>query len=98
MINYLEGVRGMEKHFKGFSITHIPRSQNNEADKLAKAADRKQPLPPDIFHEEISKPSIRENKEKQINAIFSEDWRAPIMAYLLGHFEPADETDEKRMT
>ena len=37
LIEYLETVRAMEKHFKGFTITHIPRAQNDEADKLAKA-------------------------------------------------------------
>jgi ribonuclease HI len=97
MINYLEAVREMEKHFNGFSVERIPRAQNNEANKLAKAAARKQPLPPDVFYEEIATSLIQQKKEKQINAIFSEDWRSPIMAYLRRHFEPTDETDEKRI-
>jgi hypothetical protein len=37
----------MEKHFKGFDIVHIPRHMNDEADKLAKAASRKEQLPSD---------------------------------------------------
>ena len=37
LIEYLETVRAMKKHFKGFTITHIPRAQNDEADRLAKA-------------------------------------------------------------
>ena len=73
-------IRAMEKHFRGFTIIHIPRAQNDEADRLAKAAARKQQLPPDVFFEEISTPSTRAKKESRINAIFSEDWRAPIMA------------------
>jgi len=28
----------MEKHFIGFTIVHIPHAQNDEADRLAKAA------------------------------------------------------------
>ena len=88
----------MEKHFKGFTITHIPRAQNDEADRLAKAAARKQQLPPDVFFEEIFTPSTRARKESRINAIFSEDWRALIMAYLRGHYEPADEAEEKRLS
>lgn len=52
LINYLETVRAMEKHFNGFSIEHIPRPKNSKADKLARAAARKQPLPPDVFYEE----------------------------------------------
>jgi ribonuclease HI len=38
MIQYLEIVRAIEKHFNGFAVEHIPRALNGEADKLAKAA------------------------------------------------------------
>jgi ribonuclease HI len=38
LMKYLEKVREMERHFKGYSVQHIPRDDNNEADKLAKAA------------------------------------------------------------
>jgi hypothetical protein len=34
---------------------------------------------------------------KLINAIHSEDWRAPIMAYLKGYHEPETKEGEKRM-
>jgi hypothetical protein len=54
----------MEKHFNNFSIEHIPKPQNGEADKLAKASARKQPLPLDIFYKKITRPSIRQKKEK----------------------------------
>ena len=98
LIQYLEAVRAMEKHFRGFTIIHIPRAQDDEADRLAKAAFKKQQLPPDIFYEEIRTPSTRPKKENRINVIFSEDWRAPIMAYLRGHYEPTDDTEEKRLS
>ena len=94
---YLDAVRAMEKYFKGFTAIHIPRSQNDEADKLAKAAARKEPLPPDVFYKKITKPSTKQEKAKQVNVISSEDWRSPIMAYLRGHFEPTDEKEGKRM-
>ena len=61
---YLDAVRAMEKYFKGFTAIHFPRSQNDEADKLAKAAARKEPLPPDIFYEKIMKPSTKQEKAK----------------------------------
>ena len=83
----------MEKHFKGFTVIHIPRDQNQEADKLAKATARKEVLPPDMFYDKITKPSTKQSKERQVNTILSEDWRSPIMAYLRGHFEPSDEKD-----
>ena len=98
LIQYLEAVRATEKHFRVSTIIHIPRAQNDEADRLAKAAARKQQLPPDVFFEEISTPSTRPKKESKINAIFNEDWRAPIMAYLRGHYEPSNEGEEKRLS
>jgi len=88
----------MEKHFRGFIIAHIPRAQNDEADRLTKAAARKQQLSPYVFFEEISTPITRARKESRINAIFGEDWRAPIMAYLWGHYELSDEAEEKRLS
>jgi ribonuclease HI len=42
LMKYLEKVREMERHFKGYSVQHIPRDHNNEVDKLAKAAARNQ--------------------------------------------------------
>ena len=73
LIQYLEVVRATEKHFRVFTIIHIPRAQNDEADRLAKVAARKQQLPLDVFFKEISTPLTREKKESRINAIFSED-------------------------
>ena len=49
MIKYLAAVRRMEKHFTGFTLRHIPRSENTKADELVKAAVQKAPLPTDIF-------------------------------------------------
>ena len=64
LVRYLEKVREMEKHFKGYSVHHIPRNDNNEADKLAKAAAQNQAMPPDVFFEIIREPSIKDPKPK----------------------------------
>jgi ribonuclease HI len=96
LMKYLEKVREMERHFKGYSVQHIPRDDNNEADKLAKAA-RNQELPPDVFFEIIREPSIKEPRPKSVNIVETPDWRAEIMAYLRGHYEPQDELEEKRL-
>jgi ribonuclease HI len=97
LMKYLEKVREMERHFKGYSVQHIPRDDNNEADKLAKAAARNQEMPHDVFFEIIKEPSIKESKKKVVNVVETPDWRAEIMAYLRGHFEPQDELQEKRL-
>jgi len=82
---YLVTVRGMEKHFLGFSIQSFPKKQNKLADKLAKAAAQKDQLQPDIFFKTLKHGSVNctDELEKFISAITSEDWRAIIMAYLV---------------
>jgi ribonuclease HI len=35
LMKYVEKVREIERHFKGYSVQHIPRDDNNKADKLA---------------------------------------------------------------
>jgi ribonuclease HI len=73
LVKYLEKVREMEKHFKGYSVHHIPRNDNNEADKLAKAAAQNQAMPPDVFFEIIKEPSIKDAKRKTMNSIETHD-------------------------
>jgi hypothetical protein len=48
-----------------------------------------------VFFEIIKEPSIKEPKPKIVNIVETRDWRAEIMAYLRGHYEPKDELDEK---
>jgi hypothetical protein len=81
-MKYLEKVREMERHFKGYSIQHIPRDDYNEVDKLAKETAINQTMPPDVFFEIIKVPSIKEAKPKIVNIVETCDWRAEIMAYL----------------
>jgi hypothetical protein len=54
-------------------------------------------MPPDVFFEIIKEPSIKESWPKIINVVETPDWRAKIMAYLRGHYEPQDELQEKRL-
>jgi hypothetical protein len=64
---------------------------------LAKAVARNQAMPPDVFFEIIKEPSIKEMKSKILNIVETPNWRAEIMAYLRGHYEPQDESEEKRL-
>jgi hypothetical protein len=56
-------------------------------------------MPPDIFFEILTAPSIKPDKQplSTVNAIASMDWRAPIIAFLRGHYELVDTHDMKRM-
>jgi hypothetical protein len=78
-------------------VQHIPRDNNNEADKLAKAAARNQAMPPDMFFKIIKEPSIKETKPKIVSVVETPDWRVEIMAYLRGHYEPQEELEEKKL-
>jgi hypothetical protein len=97
LMKYLEKDGEMERHFKGYSVQHIQIYDNNEADKLAKAAARNQEMPPDVFFEIIKEPSIKEEKPKIMNVVETPDWIAKIMAYLRGHYEPQDDLEKKRL-
>jgi hypothetical protein len=56
-------------------------------------------LPLDVFYAVISQPSIEVyiKAPKVINTIHSENWRAPIMAYLKGYHELETKEEEKWM-
>jgi hypothetical protein len=54
-------------------------------------------MPPDVFFEIIKELSIKEANPKIANIVETCDWRAEIMAYLRGHYEPQDELEEKRL-
>ena len=51
LIKYLSVVRNLERRLEGFTLKHIPRSENVEADELAKAAANNLPLPPNTFYQ-----------------------------------------------
>ena len=53
----------------------------------------------DVFFQVLTHASIKAKHEvpREVHIIQSEDWRAPIMAYLCEHYEPEDELNEVRM-
>lgn len=95
LIKYLEEIRAMEKHFKGFSLEHILRNQNGEADAIAKAVAKNLPLPKDVILEVLTVPSIH---KKTLNLIQWEDWISPIIAAMEGTLEPVSDKEFKRIS
>jgi hypothetical protein len=106
-MQYLTAVHGLKKQFKGFTLQHIKRNKNEEADALAKAAAKGEALPSDVFYHVISTPAVCNPEGLQItqvadghrivNLIMAEDWQAPITLYLQGHYHPSDRNDAKRL-
>jgi hypothetical protein len=99
LVKYLAEVRNIERRFQGFTIKHLPRKRNGEADELAKKAKRGEVMPPDVLFEILTVPSIKPDKQplSTVNAIASLDWRTPIIAFLRGHYESVKAHDMKRM-
>jgi ribonuclease HI len=85
LVKYLAEVRKMERHFRGFTIEHLPRKRNGEANELAKKAARGEAMPPNVFFEILTAPSIKPDKQTLItvNAVANIDWRDPIIAFLV---------------
>jgi hypothetical protein len=99
LIQYLSGVRSLENQFKGFTLHHIEWNKNEEADMLAKATTKGDPLPSDVFFHTIGTLVVRNLEGLQItqdpdgrriiHLIMTEDWHAPITLYRQGHCHPS---------
>jgi ribonuclease HI len=107
LMQYLTAVRSLEKQFKGFTLQHVDRNKNEEADTLAKATTKGEALPSDVFYHVIGTIAVRNPEGLQItqdaeghrivNLIMAEDWRAPITLYLQGHYHSTDHNEAKQL-
>jgi ribonuclease HI len=107
LMQYLTAIRSLERQFKGFTLQHVDRNKNEEADALAKAAAKGKALPSNMFYHVIGTPAVGNPEGLQItqdteghrivNLIMAEDWRAPITLYLQGHYHPTDRNEAKRL-
>jgi ribonuclease HI len=105
LMQYLAAIRSLERQFKGFTLQHVDRAKNEEADALAKAATRGEALPSDVFYHVIGTPAVRSPEGLQItndseghrivNLIMTEDWRAPITLFLQGYYHPTNINEAK---
>jgi ribonuclease HI len=66
LMQYLAAIRSLKKKFKGFTLQHIKRNKNEEADTLAKAAAKGEPLPCDVFYHVVDTLAIRNPEGLQI--------------------------------
>jgi ribonuclease HI len=84
LMQYLTDVCSLERQFKGFTLQHVDRARNEEANALAKAAARGDTLPFDVFYHVVSTPAICNPEGLQVtndaeghhivNLIMTEDW------------------------
>jgi ribonuclease HI len=107
LMQYLMVVRSLERQFKGFTLQHVDRARNEEANALAKAAARGEALPSDVFYHVIGTPAVRSLEGLQItndteghrivNLIMTEDWWAPITLFLQVYYHPSNVNKAKRL-
>jgi ribonuclease HI len=107
LMQYLTTVRSLERQFKGFTLQHVDRARNEEANALTKAVARGKALPSDVFYHVIGTPAVRSPESLQVtndaeghrivNLIMTEDWRAPITLFLQGYYHPSDVNEAKRL-
>ena len=57
-MQYLADVRSLEKQFKGFTLQHVERNKNEEADTLTKVATKGEALPSNVFYHIIGTPAV----------------------------------------
>jgi ribonuclease HI len=60
---YCAEIRKLEKHFQGLEILHVLCDSNIAADVLAKLGSDRAKVPPGVFIEELSVPSIKQPGE-----------------------------------
>lgn len=58
MAAYVEEVRKLESRFKGLRFEHVKRKDNFVADELSKWAAERSKVPPGVFVQRQSKPSV----------------------------------------
>ncbi|XP_057540552.1 uncharacterized protein LOC130818402 [Amaranthus tricolor] len=92
---YLQQVKDFVPKFDKFTLEHIPRSQNAQADSLAKlASSADTSAARDIIWEVLPNPSIN----FMINTIDrSETWMEPYVKYLQDQTLPQDENQAKML-
>ncbi|XP_057520371.1 uncharacterized protein LOC130800739 [Amaranthus tricolor] len=90
---YLQQVKGFVQKFDKFTLIHIPRSQNAQADSLAKlASSAETSAARDIIWEVLPNPSINH----MVNTIDrSETWMEPYIEFLQNQTLPQDENQAK---
>jgi ribonuclease HI len=55
---YCNAVRAFGDKFYGIELNHVPCRYNEEADELAKVASGRITIPPNVFAQDVTRPSV----------------------------------------
>jgi hypothetical protein len=95
MGKYCTAIRKVEDKFEGLEFHHVERDRNAAADVLSKLGSSRAQVPPGVFVQEVSCPSIPTDQAEECNTLSqpesdSDDWREPIIRYIKNDEEPDD--------
>jgi ribonuclease HI len=87
MGKYCAAVRKLEDKFEGLKFHHVERDHNAAAYALSKLGSSRAQVPPGIFVQEVSRPSIPSDQTEECNTLSQpesdpNDWREPIIRYI----------------
>jgi ribonuclease HI len=102
MGKYYATVRKLEDKFEGLEFHHVERDRNAAADALSKLGSSRAQVPPGIFVQEVSHPSILSDQAEECNTLNQpesdpNDWREPIIMYIKNEEEPEDKAAAERI-
>jgi hypothetical protein len=80
----------------------VERDRNTGADTLLKLGSSQVQVPPGVFVQEVSRPSIPSDQSKECNVLSqpesdSNNWREPITKYINNEEEPDDKAAAERI-
>jgi hypothetical protein len=102
MGKYCTAVQKLEDKFERLEFHHVERDRNAAVDALLKLGSSRAQVPPRVFVQEVSRPSISSDQAEECNTLSqpesnSNDWRQPIIRYIKNEEEPDDKTTAERI-
>jgi ribonuclease HI len=102
MGKYCTTIRKLEDKFEGLEFHHVERDRNVVADALSKLGSSRIQVPPEVFVQEVPRPSISLNWAEECNVLSqpesdSNDWREPIIRYIKNEEESDDKATTERI-
>ena len=98
MILYLKKVCELLKKFVRVQVRHVPRTENSQADALAKLATTSQEdFDRLVSVEHLKEPSIDVNNDEVLPIMTAPSWMDPIWDYLLNGTLPINPNEESKL-
>ena len=102
MAAYRRAVDEAAGFFSGFQVDHIDRRKNEAADALSRLGSRREPVPPNVFLDELWKPSVQlpgeeeddsPDQDSELVAALHEipEWTEPYLDYMIRKILPSNE-------